>query len=459
MATIAASPSRPSFPPGPKGVPFLGSLREMREDPIAMMMRSMRQHGDVVGFRMGPKRAIFVAHPDHARHVLQENHRNYDKETPGFQKLRSLLGLGLLTSEGDFWLRQRRIAQPAFHRQRIASFASMMTRASEDTVSRWSQASSGSEPLDLSAEMMRLTLRIAGETLLSADVSGASDEVGEALTVAMHVTNDRITRVLDLTEVLPTPTNVRYWRARRTLDRIVLGMIDGRRRSGEDKGDLLSMLMLARDPETGEGMSDRQLRDEVMTIFLAGHETTANALTWTWYLLARHPEVERRLHQELREVLGGRTPTLEDFPRLEYTRMVLDEAMRLYPPAWFLARRAVGPDEIAGYRIAPGTLLMISPYATHRHPDFWENPERFDPERFSEGRSVGRHRFAYFPFGGGPRLCIGNNFALMEMRLVLATLAQHFRLSLPSNAAAEPDPTITLRTRAPIRMKLHRLAA
>jgi cytochrome P450 len=302
--------------------------------------------------------------------------------------------------------------------------------------------------------MMRLTLTIVCQTLFSSDISTEADEVGQALTTVLKHTIDRMQSLFDLAEILPLPENRRFYEALRTLDQVVYGMIKERRRSGRDTGDLLSMLVFARDEETGQSMSDKQLRDEVMTIFLAGHETTANALGWTWYLLSRHPEVTRRLEAELAEVLDGRTPTLDDLSKLNYTSMVIQEAMRLYPPAWIIGRNAVEADQIDGYDIPADSSIILSPYVTHRHPGFWDNPEGFDPERFSPQQTKDRPYFAYFPFGGGPRLCIGNNFALMEAKLVLATVAQRYRLELVPGHPVEPEPLVTLRPKYGLLMTL-----
>lgn len=428
----------------------------MRNDRLGFVVRCMKEYGDVVRLTFPKAQAHVVSSPDGVRHVLQDNHRNYDKATPGLKKMKLLLGEGLVTSDGAFWLRQRRIAQPAFHRQRIASFGTLMSRDAAELAARWELLARDRAPIDVSIEMMRLTLRIVSEALLSRDLSDTADRVGSALTIAMHEVNDRITRVFELPMKVPTPANRRFVQSRAVLDEIVIGLIEDRRKSGEDAGDLLSMLMNARDEETGETMNDVQLRDEVMTIFLAGHETTANALTWAFYLLSQNPRHSARLTEETRSVLNGRPATLEDLPKLEYVRMVIDETMRLYPPAWFLVRRAIEDDEIGGFHIPAKTLVMIPPWTVHRNPRVWENPEAFDPERFRKDRLAAMPRFAYFPFGGGPRLCIGNNFALMEAQLILATLAQRFRPKLHPEAKVELDPQVTLRPKYGMRMWIER---
>jgi cytochrome P450 len=442
--------------PGPEGHRLLGSLPAVRRDPIALFLSSARTYGDIVRLRFASKTGHLLRHPDYVKHVLQDNFRNFGKQTRGFQALRETLGQGLLTSEGDFWLRQRRTAQPAFHHQQIAGFAETMGRATADLLDRWDQETDLTAPIDVAETMMGLTLRIVGLTLLSRDVSGNAAEIGRALDTILHTTMATITRIVDVPRQLPTRRNRQFQEARSTLDRIILQIIGDRRTATERPADLLTMLMAAKDPETGEGMSDTQLRDEVMTIFLAGHETTANALTWTWYLLSKHPVVARTMEDEVDRVLAGRPPTLADLPKLTYTRQVLEESMRLYPPAWMIARSVIAEDEIGGYRIPPDSIVFLSPYVTHRHPEFWPNPEGFDPERFAPGQAANRPKFAYFPFGGGPRLCIGREFALMEAQLILAQIAQRYRLHLLPGHVVDPEPVITLRPRHGMLMTRHR---
>ncbi|HZX95275.1 MAG TPA: cytochrome P450 [Myxococcales bacterium] len=434
--------------PGPRGHPLLGSLPEVRRDPIRMFLQAFHAYGDVVRFRFGPMVGHLVSSPDGVNHVLAENNKNYGKQTRGYRNLRYVLGNGLLTSEGEFWRRQRRIAQPAFHRQRISGFAATMVRAAEAAAASLEERRG--RVVDMHHEMMRLTLRIVGETLLGFDPSAAADDVGAALHYLLSIANRRSSRILDLPPTLPTRENRRFQRALATLDAVVLRMIAERRRDPGDRGDLLSMLMEARDAETGESMDDRQLRDEAMTIFLAGHETTANALTFTWLLLSRYPAAFRELRAELAQALGGRSPGVDDLPRLTLTRRTLMEAMRLYPPAWIIGRSVNGADQIGGYEIPPRSILFLSPYVVHRHPRHWADPEGFDPGRFAQEPPRG----AYFPFGGGPRMCIGNGFATMEAELVLATLAQRIRPELLSGYPVELEPSITLRPRYGVRMTI-----
>jgi cytochrome P450 len=415
-----------------------------------------KRYGDVVHLRaLGRFHWYVLTHPDDVEHVLRTHGRNYVKPPRLSAQFALLLGQGLLTAEGAHWLRQRRLAQPAFHRPRLLALGRTMTDAAEETAGRWEEPARNGAPLDVATEMSQLALRIVGRALFSTDVSGQTEAVGSALATALNFVEYRIRHPFALPVSLPLPRNVRFQRAKRAFDEIVYGMIEERRRTTQDTGDLLSMLLAARDEETGEGMSDEQVRDESLTILLAGHETTAVALSWTWYELSRHPEVEARLHAELDRVLGGRTPTVEDLQRLPYTRMVLDESLRLYPPAWGMARQSREEDELpSGYRLPADTPLSLVQYITHRHPDYWEEPDRFAPERFEPARSAGRPPFAYFPFGGGQRQCIGSNFALMEAQLVLATLAQRYTLKLVPGHPVEPEPIVTLRPRHGLRMTL-----
>ena len=433
--------------PSPPAEGPLGHLRLMQDDQLGFMLRARETCGDVARFRFIVLPGHLLSHPDHVRHVLVDNHRTYDKQTKGFDALRIVLGNGLLTSEGDFWRRQRRIAQPAFHKDRIAGFGKVMVTAAEDTARRWMDVAMAGGTLDIAAEMMRLTLRIAGETLLSSDVSGDADAVGTSVSVLLVEANTRILRPLSLPLSMPTPHNRRILRSLASLDSIVRRMIEERRHATERPNDLLTMLMEARDEETGEGMTDQQLRDEVLTIFLAGHETTANALAWTFYLLSKHPDAGRRVSAELTEVLGRRSPEIADLGKLAYTTAVLKEAMRLYPPAWIIGRRAVEPDVIDGFEIPRDSIVFVSPWVTHRHPAFWQNPEGFDPERFMPERAAEIPRYAYFPFGAGPRLCIGQGFAMIEAQLLLATLWQKAHIELVPGHPVVPQPSITLRPR------------
>lgn len=431
---------------------LLGTASQMHRDPLGFLLAA-RRYGEVVGMRFVFSPAYLVYHPDDVKHVLQENHFNYNKDLFTYHMLYPVLGYGLFTNDGESWLHQRRLAQPAFHRKRLATYATLMTDATQEMLASWQSHEQNNEPLDINEEMMRLALHIVGQALFSIDLSHETSTVGQSVTTLVKLLGDYVYAPFPPISV-PTSRNRHLQAAIHDLEAVTNGIIRERRAHGTDMGDLLSMLLLARDEETGEGMSDKQARDEVMTLLLAGHETTANALTWTWYLLSQHPDIESRLHEELEAVLGGNAPTLEHLPQLTYTSMVIQEAMRLYPPIWVLSRKALADDELGGFRIPQGSMVILSPYATHHHTAFWDQPEVFDPERFTPDRVVARPHYAYFPFGGGPRLCIGSNFAMMEAQLVLATVAQRYRLRLVPGHPVVPEAKITLRPRYGIPMTL-----
>jgi cytochrome P450 len=437
--------------PTPDGVPLLGNLLDAWKDPLSLFLRSNRDLGDMVLFEFGPQKYFLANDLSAVRRVLVDNHKNYVKSR-SYRGLKLVLGTGLLTSEGDFWRRQRKLVQPAFHRERLAGFADTMVRSTKDMLDRWAEIPEG-QAFDVHAEMTRLTFRLVGQTLFSTEVDGDAHAIGEALTVALRFANEYAESLVSPPVWLPTPNNLRFKRAVRTLDELVQRIID-ERRSRDSGRDLLSMLMAVKDEETGETMSDRQLRDEVMTLVLAGHETTANALSWTFYLLSRHPDVERRLFAEISKVLEGRPPSIDDLAKLTLCANVVQEAMRLYPPAWTFERQALEDDELAGCAVPAGAIVAISPYTLHRHPAYWDNPEGFDPDRFTAARSEGRPKHAYLPFGGGPRLCIGNSFALMEAQLIVASVVQRHRLSLVPGHPVELEPVVTLRPRYGIQVRL-----
>jgi cytochrome P450 len=415
-------------------------------------MAMFQRYGNVVAIRFLVWPQFLIFHPTDVKRVLQEHHQHYSKDTYLYKFLRPVVGMGLFTNDGASWLHQRRLMQPAFHRQHLSAFASVMTGATADLLEGWHTVARQEGALDVSREMMRLTLRVVGQALFSVDLSDEADAVGQAFTALLTPLSSYLFNPVPPLGV-PTPRNRRIHRYIRDLDRVVHEIITARRSEGQN--DLVTMLLAARDAETGEGMSDQQLRDEVMTLLIAGHETTSNLLTWTWYLLAQHPEVERQLHDELARVLGGRVPVVEDLPKLAYTHMVLEESLRLYPPAVGFNRKALAEDELGGFRVPANMLIWVSPQMTHRHPEFWDDPEAFDPERFLPERVAARPHFAYFPFGGGPRQCIGNNFAMMEAQLVLATIAQRYQLQLVPGHPVEPEVLLTMRPRDGLLMTLH----
>ncbi|HXU01896.1 MAG TPA: cytochrome P450 [Polyangia bacterium] len=454
-AVPPASSSR-AIAPGPKGHPLFGMLPEFRGDRLSFLVRTARTYGAVARFMIRNRSVFLVSDPAGVKRVLQDNADNYGRKTRSVDALKETLGNGLLTTTGPPWWRNRRLAQPSFHKQRLAGFAGIMASSSADFVERLARTGGGGDaaraPVDIVPEMSRLTLRILGLCLFDRDLTDEADAVGGALQVVLHHTIDKLAALFPLPGAVPTPKNLRFRAALRALDRVVLSLIAERRRDGADRGDLLSMLLAARDEDTGEGLSDRQLRDEVMTLLLAGHETTAMALSWTFYLLSLHPGARRTLEKEVDAAppgggngngAAGAGPG--DLARLRYTRMVLDEALRLYPPAWVVTRSADAPDEIGGFAIPAGSRVLVSPYVTQHDPALWDDPEGFDPERFAPEADAGRPRYAYFPFGGGPHLCIGAGFATMEATIVLATVARRLRLDLEPGRPVTIDPLVTLR--------------
>ncbi|HEX8286291.1 MAG TPA: cytochrome P450 [Pyrinomonadaceae bacterium] len=439
-----------TIPQGPRGGRVMGNMREFNGGPLDFIERCAREFGDVVPTRFLHIPALFLYHPDHVEYVLATGGKNFIKaatmRSPFFQRI---AGNGLVSSEGDFWRRQRRLAQPAFHRGRIEAYAATMVEFTETALEGWRDGL----VLDAHEEMMLLTQRVVARTLFSADISGDSREIGQALSRLVRPFASQTTLKWILDNRLPTPAHLRFNRDVRRIDRFVYRIIGERRASGEDTGDLLSMLLSAQD-EDGSGMTDKQLRDEVMTIFLAGHETTAVALTWAWYLLARNPEAEEKLAAELSEVLGGRAPTVEDLPRLRYAEWVVKESLRLYPPAWAVGREALRECEVGGYRIPKGAQVIAYPWVIQRDPRWFTDPQAFRPERWGEESISRLPKYAYFPFGGGPRLCIGNYFATMEAVLILSTIARRFRLRLVSDDPVEPFPALTLRPKRGVAVRL-----
>lgn len=444
------------IPPGPYGYPLVGVLPQMRRNMLQFLTESVQQYGDVVLLRMGSKRVTLLCHPEHISHVLQENHSNYRK-SEFIKKIKPFLGQGLATSEGEVWRRQRRLAQPAFHRQRIAGLAKVVTGATEDMLASWGDYANSRKTIDVLNEMMQLTGQIIVRALFGTEISHSERVLTEEFSIVTQYSLKRILSVIDWGEFLPTPSRRQFDRAMDHLNEVVWGIIRARRKSNEGREDLLSMLLNAQDSETNERMNDEQLRDEVMTMFFAGHETTGLALTWTWYLLAQHSEIEKRLREEVEGVLQDRVSTIDDLSSLIYTKMVIQEAMRLYPPAWVISRAAIRDDEIGGYRIPANSALLLSPYLTHRHPKFWNDPEQFDPERFSPNKDDERPRYAYYPFSGGPRHCIGEQFALMEAQLIVATVVRRFHLDGIPGQKVEPQPLLTLRPQHGLPMRVQQV--
>jgi cytochrome P450 len=435
-------------PKGPK-VPWPFGISPMnRTDPLGLLEGWARQHGDIFRWRTLHFFVVFVNHPDLVEKVLVSESRNYMKGR-GLQANRELFGNGLLTSEGDSWLRQRRLMQPAFHRERIAAYAGTMIEQGQLLAESWLDG----ETRDVHADLMRATLDIAATTLFGTSISDAeATRIGTALNTLFSV-NSSPRRLFPLLRALPTRANRSYTRSVRQLDEVVYGLIARRRAELGESIDLLSMLLNARD-EDGGRMSDLQVRDESVTLLLAGHETTALALTWTLYLLAQNPEAAAQLAAELDATLGGRAPTLNDVPRLTFTAKVLKESMRLYPPAWGVVRMCPAECTLAGYRIPKRASVIVSQWVMHRDPRYFAEPTRFDPARWTESFESDLPRFAYFPFGGGARLCIGAAFATMEATLMLAILAQRFRFHVDPTCEVATQPSITLRPKNGLRLRL-----
>src|SRR5258708_6350082 len=427
------APQRRPLPPGPSWYTAVGNTVTFGRRPLSFLRELCERCGDLVTLPtiLGPWTLVF--HPDGVRHVVQENHFNYRKGGISNQVLRLTLGNGLLPNNGDSWLHQRRLIQPVFHRERLATMSRLMT----ESALAWTEEINidTGQPLDLFQEMSGLTLNIVCQALFGTDMLVHKERVFQATSTINHLEAQAfyVPGLLSL----PTPQRHRLFEARNTLYTVADELI-AKRRQASTENDLLTMLLQARDEETGEGMTDEQVRDEVVTLMAASQETTSNALCWTLVLLAQHPDIEARLQQEYQQVLGGRAPQIEDLPQLKLSRMVLEESMRLYPPAWVFARSAIDEDEIGGYSSAQGAYVLMFPATTHRHPDFWERPDVFDPERFEPERAAGRHRFAYFPFGGGPRVCIGNQFALTKAQLILAPVLSRCQFRLLPGAAPVP---------------------
>ncbi len=442
-------------PTGPKASFIWGHLPEFGRDPLRFLERCARDYGDFVPLRFVNKPVCLLNTPEHIEYVLTTHNRNFRK-TLGYRTpfMRRLFGQGLLTSEGEFWVRQRRLAQPAFHRDRIATYAGIIVEFAERRMAAWQAG----ETRDIHRDLMRLTTEVVTKTLFNADVPREIDDLGNASAVVMERFTTQWSGWRILASVLPTPGAWRFERVMRRLDEFIYRLLRERRAGGKDAGDLLSMLLLARD-EAGNGMSDRQLRDELTTLMVAGLDTTALALSWAFYLLSQHPAAESELFAEVQSVLNGRPPCFADLPQLVFTERVVKESLRLYPPAWLIGREAVQDCDLDGHRIRAGTSLIISPWLKHRDPRCFESPETFQPGRWHEEAVKHQPKFAYFPFGGGPRICIGSSFAMMEAVLVLATVTRKFRLTSAPGYSVAPWPSITLQPRGGIHLKIEKRGA
>ncbi len=434
-------------PPLRKGLPILGVLPQFRKNAPEFLRSIAQSHGDLVHFRLGPQDVYLVSKPDWIKDILVTNQTNFTKSR-FLERAKILLGEGLLTSEGEFHRRQRRLVQPAFHRDRLIGYASSMIECTAHQRELWTDGAK----LDMSREMARLTLAVVAKTLFSADVTSEADDIGTALTQVMILFDMVLMPFSEWLEKLPLPSVRRFEKARAFLDKLIYGIIAERRASKEDKGDLLSMLLLAQDEDGNSGMTDKQIRDEALTLFLAGHETTANALMWTWYLLSENPSAAAKFYDEVDRVLQGRLPTFDDLPRLKYTEGVFAEGMRLFPPAWVVGRRVKTEYAIGDYTVPPKAILMMSPWVVHRDPRWFPDPDRFSPERWTSPQGDERPKFSYFPFGGGTRVCIGERFAWMEGVLLLATVAQKWRFKLVPGHPVATAALITLRAKHGMKM-------
>ena len=463
IRTPVGASSKGQRAPGPRGHFLVGSLRDFRGHRlIDTMEQAQAEYGDIVRFRIGPRTVHLVSHPDFAHQALVKEKETFLKIQEGIDKkigLGLVLGEGLLTNrDHDSWFIRRRMLQPVFHRRRIAAMLDEMVAAGSKMLSRWEEFYAPEDVFDVHEEMMRVTLDVINRTMFGADVTGKAGKVGRAMTILTRYAFAQAGNPFSVPPWVPTQRNREFHRALETIDSIVLGLIRARqaaRDSGEGpRGDLLDMLLDAEDAETGERMTEQEVLDEVKTVFAAGHETTANALTWTWFLLSKYPEAGEKLKAELDATLSERPSTLDDIPDLRYTREVFDEAMRLYPPVPALVRRVVRPTSLGSYRIPAGSRILISIYNIHRHPQFWEKPTHFEPERFSPEHRASRHDLAYIPFGAGQHKCIGNNLALMEGPLLLAMIAQRYELDLVATRSVEREVAVTMRPREGLYMRL-----
>ncbi|MEM9088253.1 MAG: cytochrome P450 [Cyanobacteria bacterium P01_F01_bin.53] len=440
--------------PGPSGYLFL-SLSKLQTQPLEFLANYWREYGDLVRMPILPGMTIYLAtHPDHMEHALATCSERYEK--PGFflKPMGQVQGQGLFSSEGAFWRQQRRLIQPAFQQKQLVKLHGIMWRCVDSLLQEWARKPA-SEVIDIAAEMTRLTLKVVSLTLFSVDVNGESNRFRSALEILVDQVFQRLTNPLMPPLWVPTQNNRQFRRAKQTVDEIVLEVIRERRQHPIEETDLLSMLLASRDEDTGEGMSDQQLLHEIITLINAGHETTATSLAWTWYLLGTHPEIMAQMQAEVEMVLQGSTPTFENLPKLKYTRRVFDESLRLCPPGMGLApRAALEDDELDGYHIAKGSILNFAFYYTLRHPEFWDNPEQFDPDRFLSEKVKNRHKYAYMPWGAGPHVCIGKNFAIMETLMILSAIVQRFEVSLVPRQTVEVDPRFTLRPKYGVKVTL-----
>ena len=445
------SSTPPTTVPGPGDHPLLGHARALRNDPIRLFSQGVEHFGDIVRFQLFWKPIYLVNHPEYAKHILLDNHANYTKRTHGVKKLR-VFGKGLALSDGELWKKQRKLIQPAFRHHHLAMFAEIMIKNANDLSQELCAARNSGATVNLSSKFTQLTLKVVCQTLFGAEAAGLRG-LQTPIAYLMHEARVRTYRFPHLPPWIPTPGNLKFNRARRTLAQFIASLVREHSREGAPADNLLAMLLAAKDPATGEGMSATQLKDEIQTFLLAGHDTTANNLAWTVYLLSRYPEVKRRVIEEIRRVVGHQGISLSTLEDLSYTRAVILESLRYYPPVWILPRSPLRDDVIGGYRIPAGSSVYISPYLIHRHRDFWRNANDFDPTRFTGGCADDIAKFAFIPFGAGPRQCVGRQFALTESLIVLATILNHYDLS--TTQILEPRPGVTLRPSSNLIARVH----
>lgn len=442
----------PFLPPGPKGMPFLGSLVDYFSDMLGFLTRVSEEYGDIVYYKLGSRKMYLLNNPEHIKGVLVTNNRKFEKSR-ALKRTKIVLGEGLLTNEGEPHLKQRRTIQPVFHHKRIKSYGDIMAQYASRIDEEWKNGS----VVNIHREMMKLTLFIVSKTIFDSDMDSESDEIGRCLTDLVTIFPQMIFPYSEYLDGLPLPSNRRFRKAKNKLDKIIYSLIEERRNKPGEKMDLLSMLLEAQDYEgDGEGMTDSQVRDEALTLFLAGQESTANSLVWTWYLISQNKQIEKKMHEEIDSVLNGRLPNLDDLGKLSYTQNVFKEALRLYPPAWAVARHVKEDYEVEGYVIPAGADIFMSQYVVHRDPRLYRNPDRFIPERWDSEETKDLPRFAYFPFGGGTRRCIGEPFAWMEGVILIATIASKWKMRLVPHQKIIPQALITIRPKNGMNMILEK---
>lgn len=439
-----------NLPPKPKGLPIIGHLKHFKNDPINFMLDSAKNEGDIVLFKLLNKKIYFINHPDYVRHVMHNNYKNYHK-SPGYRPLRLLGGTGIFTNDGEEWLRRRKLYQPAFSHSSIKSYSESVLKNADEMLYHWELTREKGEEVNISIEMMKITLNIIGETLFSTKIEYKSD-LWDSMTYALKWISERALRApFILPHNWPTPKNKKFKAASEKLNAVIYKIIADKKENDSNPDDLLSRFMNPEDPKL-KPLNEQELRDEVMTVFFAGHETSANVLSWSFYLAAKHPEIQEKIFKEVND-LGDRELTYEDLHHLKYTAQVLNETMRIYPPVWHLGRMNLKDDEIGGYKIPAGSHVRMSPLALHRNEKFWSNPEKFDPDRFSDEHMKTQKPFSFIPFGAGPRLCAGRNFAMMEMVLILAMCIRKYKFT-HTGPEIEMAPLMTLRSATDIKLKL-----